>query len=814
MNSLTAVVTHSFQHSQIGAVLADAFLKSFVILALAGGVCLCWRRAAASARHLVWLLAVAGVLLMPGLSRVLPSWQRPLWTVGTQTNSENEMTLTLDFAPARDAKRMSTQVSASQSTVMTSPPLPAQDVAGKRLAAHFRTGWAAIMLGVWLGGAGMILLSLVVGCLRLRAYGRVARPAAGAGWLALVDRLCREMGIGRRVTLLQSVNNVMPVTWGGWRPVILLPAEAEGWSPERRRVVLLHELAHVKRWDCITQLAARLACAIFWFNPLVWVAARRMCVERERACDDLVLNGGCKASDYAAHLVEIAGTFRPAPMTGAIAMARSSQLEGRVAAIVDASRTRRAPRAGLMVLCCFAVLALIGAVAAEKPGDDAPTVSQDSSARPWYDGRLRAFFTAKAAQARKLADGQTVPPEVWPYFDAGMNGDWTTATNLWHSMRQRAHQYEGTKADSSLDTVWAPILETELAREQFANWQEKYVLAYGDDIIKSIPPGSIYFGGTDPGRGVITAMQESHADAKPFFTLTQNALADNTYDDYLRAMYGGRIYTPTSSDVQTCFSDYTQDLQSRYTHDNDPRLNREPRQLKPGESTFKKADGTFAISGVVAVMSVNGLITKVIFDMNPDREFYVEESFPLDWMYPHLLPNGLIMKINRQPLASLSDDVVMQDHEYWFRYLEPLLGDWLKGDTSTADVAAFAEKVYLKHDLGGFTGDPEFLRDTPALKSFAKLRTSIAGVYAWRVDHAKSTDERARMTRAADFAYRQAFALCPTSPEVLNRYVDLLMKSNRKDDAILLIETSLKLDPNSMAFQNLLEEIRDYKPKP
>src|SRR5205814_9781722 len=194
----------------------------------------------------------------------------------------------------------------------------------------------------------------------------------------------------------------------------------------------------------------------------------------------------------------------------------------------------------------------------------------------------------------------------------------------------RAGQYENTKPDEKVcaTTVWSTILETDLAWEDFANWKKKYVLAFGNDIIKSIPPGSIYFGGTDPGRGVITAMSESHADGKPFFTLTQNALADGTYLDYLRAMYGPTIYTPTAEDSQKSFNEYLADAQRRLAEN----------KLKPGEDV-RTNDGKVQVSGQVAVMSINGLITKIIFDRNPDREFYVEESFPLDWMYPHLSPN-------------------------------------------------------------------------------------------------------------------------------------------------------------------------------
>src|SRR5436190_14795499 len=103
MNSWIAVATHSFQHSQLTAVWLDIFFKSFLILIVATAVCLCWRRGTPSARHLLWFFAVAGLLCLPGLSRLLPSWQRPLWSVGTYAGSGNELTLTFELAPAKAA---------------------------------------------------------------------------------------------------------------------------------------------------------------------------------------------------------------------------------------------------------------------------------------------------------------------------------------------------------------------------------------------------------------------------------------------------------------------------------------------------------------------------------------------------------------------------------------------------------------------------------------------------------------------------------------------------------------------------------------
>jgi hypothetical protein len=193
------------------------------------------------------------------------------------------------------------------------------------------------------------------------------------------------------------------------------------------------------------------------------------------------------------------------------------------------------------------------------------------------------------------------------------------------------------------------------------------------------------------------------------------------------------------------------------------------------------------------VIGIRELLTKTIFDKNPDREFYVEESFPLDWMYPYLEPHGLIMKINGQPLPALSDEIVQRDSDYWTNYLMPMIGGWLKPDTTIEEVAAFAEKIHVKKDLSGFAGDPQFVQSEYWCENFSKLRSSIGGLYAWRAQHAADAAEKKRMNDAADFAFRQAWALCPYSLETVFRYVNLLTSQNRRADALLVAETAAKM---------------------
>ena len=155
-------------------------------------------------------------------------------------------------------------------------------------------------------------------------------------------------------------------------------------------------------------------------------------------------------------------------------------------------------------------------------------------------------------------------------------------------------------------------------------------------------------------------------NADPCFTLDQGELVEESYRTYLRNMYGGKMYIPTEEDAQKCFQDYAPDALQRY------------RQHKLQREDFQRIDR---------------LIAKVIFDKNPDREFYFEEAWPVEWMYPYLEPHGLILKLNRQPLSELSDEAVTQDHDFWVKQLQPMIGDWLNDDNSMPCRAGFSEQL-------------------------------------------------------------------------------------------------------------------------
>jgi tetratricopeptide (TPR) repeat protein len=181
-------------------------------------------------------------------------------------------------------------------------------------------------------------------------------------------------------------------------------------------------------------------------------------------------------------------------------------------------------------------------------------------------------------------------------------------------------------------------------------------------------------------------------------------------------------------------------------------------------------------------------------------------------MFPHLTPFGIIMKINRQPLAELSEDILRRDHEFWTQFSKRLIGDWITYDTTVKEIADFVERVYLRRNFRGFTGDRRFVRDDQAQKAFSKLRSSIGGVYNYRVNTTRpGSPEHERVVKEADFAFRQAFAFCPYSPEAVFRYVQLLLNRGRLDDAILIARTCLKLDPYNSQVVGLVNNLEGYR---
>ena len=354
----------------IWPIAAAAAVKSTVILAAAWVLALAMRKRSAASRHVVWTACAAALLALPLLSLSVPALR--LKSAGLVLPGDPGLVFRTT-AIARPAPNPGAPAPAAKAAAVVAPAAP--------------TDWRTGILLVWGAGAVVSALQVLLACLALRRMSRAANPHPESSRAAL---LAHSIGIQTPVRLLESPDR-MPMTFGLLRPTVILPASSSEWSESRRRVVLLHELAHVRRGDVTTHWIARAALALNWWNPLAWTAWREFLKERERAADDLVLAAGAGQSEYAGHLLEVARTLlSPSPVAAAaIAMARPSQLEGRLLAILADGVNRRQPGRRAAWIAAAAAIALIAPLAAIRAQTSAP------SGPPEIDVTIRAANAQK-----------------------------------------------------------------------------------------------------------------------------------------------------------------------------------------------------------------------------------------------------------------------------------------------------------------------------------------------------------------------------------------------------------------------------------
>ena len=415
--------------------------------------------------------------------------------------------------------------------------------------------------------------------------------------------------------------------------------------------------------------------------------------------------------------------------------------------------------------------------------------------------KLKQFVAVQAAQAN--ADTNGVPPEIRSILKLAERGDWLALSHSisdldhwsigwehgWqHDMEHDYWRPNGLKM--AVKYVWcrvftrngigpdylAPpdmngacgkaIYEIENAFDVFWNVDEKFLEQFGREVITSIPPGSIYLGGDGAGRFVPTVMLAPLSDKSSFYILPQMAFRsrDVAEMERLQRMYGNQVQLLAEADFEQCLRDYLNSLRSHQTN----------------------------ITDDYGIMGMAGLAIQRLVATNSQREFFISEEYPIVDIFPQLEPHGLIVKINPHPIEKLSDDIVQQDHDFWVKETRPLIGDWLKDETSIQEIAVFAKKIFGERNFTGFTGDPDFIHDKRAQELFVLARCNTANIFAWRAKMAKDEVERMRMARAADFAFRQAWAMRPCS-SIAYSYANFLLSQVRFDDAILLMETYASL---------------------
>jgi beta-lactamase regulating signal transducer with metallopeptidase domain/HEAT repeat protein len=243
-------------------------------------------------------------------------------------------------------------------------------VNGGKIAASPVLSVLSIIFLVWAAVLLVIAASLGYATLMVHRIVNRARPLDSADWLSPLFEVSDRLALDEPPQLLRSEDAKMPFACGVFRATIVLPAECDSWSLDRRRAVLLHELAHVRRHDLIGHTLSRLACAVYWFHPLVWTAAKQLRSESERACDDLALACGARAADYAEHLLDIVTSVRrDATPSVALAMARRKEFEGRMLAILDPELRHSSPsrKQSAALIGSLALISIVVGAAAPSP---------------------------------------------------------------------------------------------------------------------------------------------------------------------------------------------------------------------------------------------------------------------------------------------------------------------------------------------------------------------------------------------------------------------------------------------------------------
>ena len=352
-------------------------VKATIILLVALGVTLSMQRASAGARHLVWLVTVAALLLVPALTAWAPIPVRmlPAQLAWTPTAAPSARTETSAIpATEKDAgiavPNTVTDAVASPGSIEESSAFSAMNAISYLLLI-----WAAVLVVI----AGSLGYSAVV----VRRIVNRARPLDTEDWLTPLWEVSDRLSLDEPPRLLRSEDAKMPFACGLFTPTIVLPAECDGWTLDRRRAVLLHELAHVRRHDLVGHTMGRVACAVYWFHPLVWTAAKQLRSESERACDDLALSCGARATDYAEHLLDIVTSVRrDATPSVALAMARRKEFEGRMLAILDPELMHSSPsrRQSAALIGSLALISIV--VGAAAPARRAQDGAQTTVAAP------------------------------------------------------------------------------------------------------------------------------------------------------------------------------------------------------------------------------------------------------------------------------------------------------------------------------------------------------------------------------------------------------------------------------------------------
>jgi len=357
------------------ALLIECALKATALLAIAWICSLALRNSSAAARHMAWVTALAAAIALPALIAFAPAWK-----------ALPEARMVVDAA-----------------TVSATPPATAS---------------AFSLPNLWMLGVGLTLAAFAIAHMRT----------------AILVTRSRKIESDMRAT----PERISPFVWGFAHPVVVWPEQANEWPAALRRSVLMHEREHARRFDFMWLVVAQVACAVYWFLPLAWLAARKAREESERACDDAVLRDGASATDYAEQLLHVARGVMSS--VAAPAMTGGSPMERRMRALLDRTANRNGLSRRMLAAATLACVAIALPLAALQQDDTVYKIGSDV-APPRLIHKIEPQYTEEAREAKiagavKLSaiierDGVAGDVRIIESLDPGLDANAVLAVRQW-----------------------------------------------------------------------------------------------------------------------------------------------------------------------------------------------------------------------------------------------------------------------------------------------------------------------------------------------------------------------------------------------
>jgi hypothetical protein len=390
-----------------------------------------------------------------------------------------------------------------------------------------------------------------------------------------------------------------------------------------------------------------------------------------------------------------------------------------------------------------------------------PSLGPARTAQEIVADKVNQFGRSRLELVRNLArrSGKAVPPEIERFFAAIESGRWEEIDAQWMNLAQLSGQYDKAQFASKeplppipdLNLYWSAVLDAYGVAEQAHDWPAQKLLDYGNAILNALKPGMVYLGGTDSGRWIPELLNETSGEV-PHIIVTQNAMADSRYLDYMQTLYGDQMNTLTAEDSKQAFDAYVTDARRRLEHDQ--QFPDEPKQVRPGED-IRIIDNRTEVSGQVAVMTINEKLVQALMQKNPDLSFAIQESSPLPGTYNDAVPLGPLMELrNPDGPSAFTAERATESVDYWRSAAQEVLFD-LNTVCSPA-----------------------------ALQSYSHDAVSAANLLAGH-----------NFTAEAEEAFRLATQIWPENPESVGGLAALLASTGRDTEARGLLDDFARRHP-------------------